>query len=31
MLKEKEQEEKSFIGGIFNKILDIGGRVGKRF
>ena len=31
VLKEKEWEERSLVGGIFNKILDIGGRVGKRF
>ena len=30
-LKEKEQEEKSLIGGIVGKIFDIGARVGRRF
>jgi|SRR3990167_5999650 len=27
----QEQEERSLIGGIFNKLLDLGARVGKRF
>ena len=31
VLKEKEQEEKSLIGGVFNKILNLGAMVGKRF
>lgn len=31
LLKENEQEEKSLISGVVNKILDFGARVGKRF
>ncbi len=30
-LKENEQEERSLLGGVINKLFDLGARLGKRF